>query len=201
MSCVSSRINSFGHHEGLAHLVVEPAGHVSGHLQVLQLVFAYGHKIRIVQQNVRGHQHGVREQAPVHVLQPIRLVLETVGERQALVREKAIQVPREFGHFCDIALAVEDRSLGVEAKREPGSGHRVGIFPQRRSVLDLRQGVHIGDEQERLVFRLVSEVNGGPNGAEQVAQMGGACALYAGEDACHARQIYSGSGFTRNASA
>ena len=124
-----------------------------------------------------------------------------MGERQALVGEEAVQVPREFGHFRHIALAVEDRAFRIQPKGEPGGGYRVGVLPQRCSVLDLRQGVQIGDEQERLVFRLVGEVNGGPNGAEQVAQMGGACALYAGEDACHARQIYSGIGFTRNASA
>ena len=181
--------------------MVEPAGHVPGHLQVLQLVFADRNKIRIVQQNIRGHQHGVGEQTTVHVFQSIGFVLETVGERQALVGEEAVEVPSQFRYLRHIALAVEDRSFRIQPKGEPGGGYRIGVFPQRCPVFDLRQRVQIGDEQERLVFRLVGEVNGGPNGAEQVAQMRGACALNAGEDACHARQIYSGSGFTRNASA
>ena len=48
------------------------------------------------------------------------------------------------------------------------------------SVFDLRQGMPVGDEQEAIVLRQCTFRNGGLNGAENIAQMRGSCAL----DAC-----------------
>ena len=46
-----------------AVLVVEVAGHVAGHFQVLHLVLAHRHDVRAVDEDVGGHQGRVGEQA------------------------------------------------------------------------------------------------------------------------------------------
>ena len=127
----------FGDHEGLAHTVIEALGHVAGHLQVLKLVLAHGHVVRIVQQDVGGHQHRVGEEARVHVLQTVRLVFETMRQGEAGVGEEAAQVPGKFSHLGYVALAVEDRTGNIQAASQPGGGHAVGVAAQQRWILDL----------------------------------------------------------------
>ena len=54
-----------GNDEGLAVVLVELDGDVARDLDVLLLVLAHGHDVRVVDQDVRRHQHRVGEQAVV----------------------------------------------------------------------------------------------------------------------------------------
>jgi hypothetical protein len=53
----------FGQHEVLAVDVVEALGEIARHLDVLDLVAAHRHLVRVEDQDVGGHQHRVHEQA------------------------------------------------------------------------------------------------------------------------------------------
>jgi len=176
-----------GQHEGFAHLVVEALGHIARELEVLLLVLAHGHHLCIVQQDVRRHEHGVGKKPAVHVLQPVGLVLEAVGQGQARVGEEAIEVPGELGDLGHIALAVEHGALGIQPAGEPGGRHAVRVVAQHGGLLDLGERMQVGDEQEAVVAGLAAGVDGGADGAEHVAQVGRAGALDAGEDTGHVR--------------
>ena len=158
---------------------------------MLHLVFAHRDKVRVVQQDVRGHQHGVGEEPGVHIAQPVLLVLEAVRQRHARVREETLQVPGQLGALRHVALAVEHGALGVQPKRHPRRGHGVSVFSQGGAVLDLGQGVQVRDEQERVVGAFVRQFNGRLDRPQDVAEVRGAGALDACQNACH------GEGFSR----
>ena len=170
--------------------MVEAFGHIARHLQVLLLVLAHGHMVRIVQQDVRGHEHRVAEEPSVHILEPVGLVLEAVCQRQARIGEEAAEVPAELRGLGHVALPVEHGAGGVQSTGQPRCGHAMGVRPQHGRVLDLGQGMQVGDEQEGLVAGVVAERDRGADGAQHVAQVGRAGALYAGEDAGHGRRRY-----------
>ena len=46
-------------------MVIEAAREISGHFNVLHLIFAHRHNIGVVSQNVGRHQHRVGEQAGI----------------------------------------------------------------------------------------------------------------------------------------
>ena len=52
----------------LAVLVIEAARDISRELEVLPLVLAHRHEVRLVEQDVRRHQHGVVEQADARLV-------------------------------------------------------------------------------------------------------------------------------------
>jgi hypothetical protein len=56
-------IDALGHLEGLAEAAVEALGDVAAELEVLALVVADRDDVRLVEQDVAGHQHGVIEEA------------------------------------------------------------------------------------------------------------------------------------------
>ena len=52
-----------GQGECLAVVMVKALGNVSRHLNVLNLIAAHRHLVRIKNQNICGHQYGVRKQS------------------------------------------------------------------------------------------------------------------------------------------
>ncbi len=66
MATVSS-ISGLGQREVLAVEMVEALRHVARHLDVLHLVAAHRHLVRLEHQDVGAHQHRVHEQAGADV--------------------------------------------------------------------------------------------------------------------------------------
>ena len=99
--------------------VVEPLREVTGHLEVLLLVFAHGHHVGVVEQNVGGHQHGVGEQAGVDVVGlAAHLLLEGGHALQFADIDIHGKQQRELAHLRHVALHVDGRLFGIEARRD-----------------------------------------------------------------------------------
>src|SRR5215217_2393610 len=83
-------VDALGQHEGLAEARVEPLGDVARQLQVLALVVADRDLVRLVEQDVAGHQDGVGEQRGADEVLLVDLVLELRHPTQlAVARDRA----------------------------------------------------------------------------------------------------------------
>jgi hypothetical protein len=51
-----------GNNKGLAKGVIETNGDVAGHLHMLFLILAHRHHLRLIEQDIRGHQHRIGKQ-------------------------------------------------------------------------------------------------------------------------------------------
>ena len=95
--------------EGLPVARVEVAGHLAGELHVLDLVLAHGHDLALVDEDVRGLQHGVVQQADVHGgPELVALVLELRHALQLPERRDGVEDPREVGVARHLGLHEED---------------------------------------------------------------------------------------------
>ena len=117
------------HDEGLAVGLVELDRDVAGHLQVLLLVLADGHGVRVVEEDVGRHQHRIGEQAEIRGDALGDLVLVAVGALEEPHRRQAPDEPGELAHLGHVALAPEDALLRVEAAGEPVDRDRRGCWP------------------------------------------------------------------------
>ena len=113
-----------GQHEHLAAVgVVEVGRDVARHLEVLLLVLADRHDVRVELQDVGRHQHRVGEE-PVIGLHALRdLVLVGVRALEQAHRRHRREQPRELARLGQVRLAVEHRALRVEPAREVVERH------------------------------------------------------------------------------
>ena len=178
------------HREHLdAEGVVEVAGHVARHLQVLHLILADGHDVRAVDEDVGGHQDGVGEQADAGGDALVELVLVRGRPLEQPHAGDGGENPCQFGHLGHVGLAEEGGLVGVEAQGQVIQGDiadlaRAAARPAFRvglEVADGGQGVVVGDEIEALALVLQLDVL--LDGAEVVAQVQLARGLHAAEDA------------------
>src|SRR5690606_15006813 len=107
-----------------------------------------------------------------------------VGAVEQALAGDAGQQPGQFGGLGDVALAVEPRLLRVQPAGQPGGGdlQRRALHPRR--VLDLDQGVVVGEEVEALGAGIAAGGHRRADGADVVAQVRGTGRGDAGEDAC-----------------
>jgi hypothetical protein len=182
-----------GQHEELlagAEQVVEAGGHVARHLDVLDLVLAHRHAVGVEHQDVRGHQDGVAVQAHGHAgigLLAGRRVgvhagLVGVGPVHLALAGHAGQQPAQLGDLGDVALAVEDHALGVQAGGQPGGGDLQARAFDAGRVVALDQRVVVGHEEEALRAGLAAGGDGRAQGADVVAEVQGAGGGDAGQD-------------------
>ena len=142
-------------------------------------------------QDVGGHENGVAEQAHGHAVVGLG-ALGLVGVHRGLVGVGAVhlalgghagQQPVQLGDLGDVALRVEGHALGVEAGGQPGGGDFQARAGDARRVVALDEGVVVGQEEEALDARLAAGRDGRADGADVVAEVGGAGGGDAGEDA------------------
>ncbi len=185
----------FGQHEVLAVQVVEARRHVARHLDVLDLVAADRHLVRLEHQDVGRHQHRVHEEAHVHA--GIRVLLggdvlvhrRLVGVRtveQALARDTGEQ-PGQLRNLGDVGLAVEPHALGVQPGSQPGCRDLQRRALHARRVGGLDQRVVVGQEVEALHARLAAGGDRRTNRPRIVAEVGRARRGDPGEDALDGR--------------
>ena len=119
-------------HERLAVPVVEPLGQRPAQLEVLPLVLADRHLVGLVEQDVRGLQDRVGEQADRGLVLAFlrRLVLE-LGHPAGLAEPgHAAEDPGQLGVLGHVALHEQRAPVRVEPgrraaeRRRPGSGRR-----------------------------------------------------------------------------
>jgi hypothetical protein len=161
-----------GDDEGLAVGQVELDGDVARHLEVLLLVLADGHDVRVEEDDVGGHEHRVGKEAEIGIDALGGLVLVAVRAlEQAHGRERADQ-PGEFADLGDVALAPEDGLGGVEAAGQPVEGDALGVGAALPGVGQRRHRVVVGDEVVGVAAGL--QLDGRAHGAEVVADVKGA---------------------------
>ncbi len=173
--------DGFRHGEGGAVQAVEALGDVAGQLQVLLLVRAHGDVVRLVQQDVRGHQAGIGEQAGVDVVRVFLGFILELGHAGELPKlGVAVQNPGQLGVLRHLALDEKDALLQVDAH---GQQHGVAIqhvFPQGGGLLPDGDGVQVRQAVNALVLILQAhEILQGP---QVVAQGEGARGLDQAED-------------------
>ena len=160
---------------------VEAAGDLPAELQVLGLVLPDRHGVGLVDEDVRGLEDGIVEQAGRDVLTlPLGFLLELGHPAELTEGRHAIEEPAELGVLGDVALD-EDRALrGVE----PG-GHVVegGVpNPLGQELRVVRDGdrVEVDDGKEAVV--VVHQADPVLDSAEIVADMDRAARLDAAQD-------------------
>ena len=134
---------------------------------MLHLVDTHRHDVAVVDQDVGGHQHRVGEQPGIGRQSPFLLVLVRVALLEPAEIGDRQQQPGQFRHFRHIRLPEQGRLPGVQAQREQVQCRVAGQGPQLGRVADRCQGVQVGDEIERLLVVLQSDVLA--NGTKVVA--------------------------------
>ena len=102
--------------ERLAEPRVEARGDVARELEVLPLVVADRDDVGLVEQDVAGHQHRIREERGRDELVPVGLVLELRHPAQLAVARDRAEQPRRLGVRGDVALR-EHASRGRDRGR------------------------------------------------------------------------------------
>ena len=149
------RDERFGDNERLAVQFVEAVGNVPRDLQVLLLVPPDGHKIRPVQQYIRRHQHGVREQPGIDIVRVLRrFVLELSHARQFADVCVAVKDPAEFRVLVDVRLQIQHIFFRIQAARQIQRQQVVDPFAQELRILPHGERMHIGDAVHAIVLVL-----------------------------------------------
>ena len=175
--------------------MVEAWREIARHLDVLHLVAAHRHLVRVEQQDVGGHQHRVHVQAggDARILVLARIAV-AVGRGLVSVRavEQALaghagEQPGELGGLGDVGLTVEALPFRVQPAGQPRRRDLQGRALHARRILHLDQRVVVGQEVETLHARRPARGQRGPDRAHVVAQVRSAGGGDAGEDAgdCH----------------
>ena len=111
--------------------VVEARSHVARHFNVLDLIAAHRHLVRLEHQNVGTHEHGVHEQAGRHIGIGVvagrvvfidRCFVGVCSIEQSFARD-AGEKPSEFWNFWNVRLTVKHDALGVKACGNPAGGN------------------------------------------------------------------------------
>ena len=158
-----------GNDERLAVGLVELDRDVACHLDVLFLVAADRHDVRVVNQNVRRHQHRVGEQ-PVIRREPLgQFILVAVATLEQPHRRERRQQPSQLAHLRHIALAEEHRLGRVEPAREKIQRNVECVFTPFAGVEHRRHRVIVRDKIIRLALLL--QLDRRMHHAEVVANM------------------------------
>ena len=145
-----------GQPEGLAEAVVEPLRQVAGQLQVLALVLADRDAVGLVEQDVRGLQDRVREQADGGAVGAAlgRLVLELRHPAGLAEPGDAAQHPAQLRVLGHVRLDEQRGPLRVDPGGEQLRGGPAGALAQHLRVVLDGDRVQVDDAVERVVVVL-----------------------------------------------
>jgi hypothetical protein len=111
--------------------------------------------VRLVENDVGGHQHRVAHQPVVDVVGLFPdLILERGHPRQPREGSDHAEQRVELRHLGDVRLDEEDALLRIEAGREPVQHHLMGILPEQVGILQRRQGMDVHDAVDAVVVAL-----------------------------------------------
>ena len=102
-----------GQGEEVAETMVEALGEAASQLKVLELVFADGDELGVVEENIGRHQHGIVKNPDVDAVFAFAFVLILGHTVKFAHGGDAVQDPAEFGMGGDARLAIEV-DVGVE---------------------------------------------------------------------------------------
>ena len=141
---------------------------------MLALVLADGNRIRVVEQDVRGLEHRVREERDGDELLLVGLLLELRHPPQLAEAPDAREQPFALGVIGIVALDEERAAVRLETRGEEERGQREGRLAQILRVVRHRDRVQVDDADEllALVLRLHPVLNS-PDVVAEVLRAGG----------------------------
>ena len=147
---------------------------------MLALVVPDRDLVGLVEEDVAGHEHRVREEPGAHGLLLLRLLLELRHAAQLAHRRDGAQKPRGFRVGRDVALDEHRRAVRIQARSEQHRGQIEGPLAQILGVVRHRDRVQIDDAEEPDTALLRQRVLA--KAAAEVPEVLGAGRLDAGED-------------------
>ena len=122
---------------------------------MLLLVHAHGHQVGLIQQNIRGHEHGIGIQAGVDVVGMLgALVLELGHAVQLTHIGKAVQDPSQLRVAAHMALAINQALLRVQAAGQVNGHQLLAAAAQGGGVLPDGNGMHVHHAVDAIVIIL-----------------------------------------------
>ena len=147
---------------------------------MLLLILAHGHKVRLIQKNIRRHQRGVGEQAAVYVVGMFGGFVLELGHAGKLAEHGvAVQNPAQLRVLVDMALDEKRIFLRVKTAGDVLSQLGGGAAAQLRGLLPDCNGVQI--RHKIIAVKLLGQLRPVFHRAQIVAQMQVAGGLNAGE--------------------
>ena len=148
---------------------------------MLLLVRADGNEVRLVQQDVRGHQDRIGEEAGVDVVRVLGgLVLELRHAVQFAHVGETVQDPGQFGMGADMALAVEDGLFRIDTAGQVQRCQLQAAAAEIRRILAHGDGVLVHDAVDAVI--LVLQGGEAAQRADIVAQGQDAAGLDSGKN-------------------
>ena len=143
--------------KGGAVNAVEAFRNIAGKLKVLLLIRANRDKLRLIQQNIGGHQAGIGEQSGVDVFRMLGgFILELRHAGKFAELGVAVENPCQLGVGVHLALNKEDAFLHIDAAGHQQSVGFQCIMPEFCGILTHRNGVQIRQSIDAVVFVLQS---------------------------------------------
>ena len=147
---------------------------------MLLLVLAHGHKVRLIQQDIRRHQGRIGEEAPVDVVGVLgALVLELGHAAQLAEHGVAVENPAQLRVLVDMALDKQGVLLRVQAAGDVLGQLGHGAPAQLRRVLTHGDAVQV--RHEVVAVKLIRQGRPVLHRAQIVAQVQVAGGLNTGE--------------------
>ena len=150
---------------------------------MLALIVADRNAVRVVQENVGGHERRIGEQSGGHEIGVVALVLELRHASQFTECGGAFEDPRKFRMFGDMALDEQGGLRRIDSDGEQQLGQFEGAGPEFGRVLGDGQGVQIDHTEDGVGFGLI----GYPvaQGTEEVSQLDWTGGFDPGKHSCH----------------
>ena len=149
---------------------------------MLGLILPHRHKVGVVDEDIRRHQHRVGEQTAVHIVGMLGgLVLELGHAGQLAKLGVAAQHPGKLGVGGHMALHKQHMLFGVDAHRQQQRGHLPRLAAQVGRDLPHRQRVKVRHHIQAVIILLQQRPVA--HRADVVAQRGRAGGLDARQNA------------------
>ena len=149
--------DGLGHLEYVAVEVVHTLCDIASRLDMLLLVCTDGYDVDVVEQNVRGHENRIGEQTATDTLGGLlcTLVLKLGHSVKLAHTGVALQDPCQLVVCGNLGLDEEGAVVGIQTAGQIQGRKATGpLTDQRGILLGNGDGVHIGNEQEGIVFLL-----------------------------------------------
>ena len=154
-ACAHLRDERLRQREGVGENVVEARGDVAAKLYMLFLILAHGHKIGLIQQDIRRHQNGVGEQTGRDVVgMLLRLLLKLRHAAELAELRIAAEHPAQLRVLRHMALDEHDILLRIETAGDILRELFECAPPQIGGHLTHGDGVHIDNAEQTLIFVL-----------------------------------------------
>ena len=159
---------------------VEPLGDITGDLHMLLLVLADRYEIRLIEQDIRGHQDRIGKEARIDIVfMLLRLILELGHTGQFAEHGVAAQNPAQLRVGRNMGLDKQGILFGIQAAGNIGSQLLNGPAAQVSGILTDRDRMLI--RHKIITVKIIHPVCPVLDGSQIIAQMQVAAGLYAGQ--------------------